>query len=206
MVVTISREYGCGGRVVPRGLAERLGYRLLDDDLPVVVAARLGTSPEVVERMEYRPPGFGERLLRSLSTAVPEAFAPTDQHVDDLQAETQREVERLIRDAADGGDVVIVGRIGNAILTGRADLLRVYLYAPLEWRVERIREWLGYGEAEARSEIARVDGGRKAYARERYDIAFGRPAHYDLLVDVSRFGVDGAIALIASAVTAAQPS
>lgn len=206
MVVTISREYGSGGRAVPRGLAEQLGYRLLDDDLPVVVAARLGTSPEVVERIEYRPSGFAERLLRSLSTAVPEAFAPTHHQIDDLQTATQREVERLIRDAADEGQVVIVGRIGNAILAGRAGLLRVFLYAPLEWRVERIREWLGYGEAEARSEIARVDGGRKAYARERYDIAFGRPRHYDLLIDVSRFGVDGAIALIASAVNAANPS
>ena len=93
--------------------------------------------------MEYRRPGFGERLLRSLSAAVPEAFAADRPAVDDLQAETQREIERLMRDAADGGDVVIVGRIGNAILAGRAELLRVFLYAPLAWRIEQIRECAG---------------------------------------------------------------
>ena len=198
MIITISREYGAAGRAVTRGLAERLGYRLLDEDLPVVVAARMGTSPDVVEGIEYRQPGFGQRLLRSLGAAIPESFQPTPV-VDDLNARTQREIDRLIGEAADAGDVVVVGRLGNMVLQGRPNVLRVFLTAPLAWRVAQIVEALGSTEAAARAEIARVDGGRRHYAREQRDFEWSDPHYYDLVLDVSRFGVDGAIALIDAA-------
>jgi cytidylate kinase len=198
MIITISREYGAEGRAVTRGLAEHLGYRLLDEDLPVVVAARLGTSPEVVEGIEYRQVGFGTRLLRSLSAAVPEAFQPSPE-VDDLHEVTQRGIEQLIVEAADAGDVVVVGRLGNIVLAARPDVLRVFLTAPLPWRTKQIVESLGVSESAARAEIARVDGGRRGYAREQYDFDWGDPHYYDLVIDVSRFGVEGAIAMIDAA-------
>ena len=90
----------------------------------------------------------------------------------------------------------MVGRLGNMVLRGRPDVLRVFLIAPLPWRVAHIAESLGIEEPAARTEIARVDGGRRSYARERYDFDWGDPHYYDLVVDVSRFGVEGAIALI----------
>ncbi len=198
MTITISREYGAAGRAVTHGLAERLGYRLLDEDLPVVVAARLGTSPEMVEGMEFRQVGFGQRLLRSLSAAVPEAFQPTPED-DDLSAVTQREIDRLILEAADAGNVIVVGRLGNVVLRDRSDVLRVFLTAPLAWRVADIAASLGITEAAARAEIARVDGGRRHHAREHAGFDWGDPHYYDLVLDVSRFGVDGAIALIDAA-------
>jgi cytidylate kinase len=198
MVITISREYGAAGRAVTRGLAERLGYRLLDEDLPVVVAARLGTSPEHVEGIEYQRAGFGQRLLRSLSVAMPESFQPAPDH-EDLDALTQREIARLMHEAADAGDVIVVGRLGNVILRERRQLLRVFLTAPLAWRTEHVAASLGIGEAAARAEIARVDGGRRNYAREHGDVAWGDPHLYDIVVDVARFGVEGTIALIDAA-------
>ena len=198
MIITISREYGAAGRAVTRGLAERLGYRLLDEDLPVVVAARLGTSPETVEGMQYQQVGFGQRLLRSLSVAMPEAFQPASE-IEDLGAVTQREIARLMHEAADAGNVIVVGRLGNMVLRERPGLLRVFLNSPLAWRIEHIALSLGITEAAARTEIARVDGGRRNYAREHCDFKWGDPHHYDLVLDVSRFGVDGAIALIDAA-------
>jgi cytidylate kinase len=198
MIITISREYGASGRAVTRGLAERLGYRLLDEDLPVVVAARLGTSPEMVEGIEYRQVGFGQRLLRSLSTGMPEAFQPAPE-VEDLHAETHREIERLIHEAADAGNVIVVGRLGNYILRDRPDVLRVFLTAPLPWRTAQIVAALGLAESAAKTEIARVDGGRRRHAREQFDFDWGDPHYYDLVLDVSHFGVEGAIALIDAA-------
>jgi cytidylate kinase len=200
VIVTISRAYGALGRAVTRDVAARLGYRLVDDDLPKVVAARLGTSPEAIDGVEHRTVGFGERFLRSLGGAVPEAFQPTVD-AEDLDGAALREIERLIRDAADAGDVVIVGRGGNVVLAGRPDLVRVFLTAPAAWRAVHVAESLGVPEAAALAEIARVDAARRAFARERYDIAWGQPAHYDLVIDVSTFGASGAAALIAAAVT-----
>jgi cytidylate kinase len=166
-----------------------------------VVAARLGTSPEIVEGVEHRSAGFGERFLRSLGGAVPEAFQP-GVAADDLDGEAKREIERLIRDAADAGDAVIVGRGGNAILAGRSDLVRVFLTAPVPWRAAHIAESLGVTDAQARAEVARVDSGRRTFARERYDIAWGDAASYDLLIDVSTFGATGAAAIVVAAVGA----
>ncbi len=199
--MTVSRAYGALGHAVTREVAERLGYRLVDDDLPVVVAARLGTSPEMVDGVEHRQASFGERFLRSLGGPVPEAFQPTVT-ADDLTDAALREIERLIREAADAGSAVIVGRGGNAILAGRPDLVRVFLTAPVAWRAAHIAESLGVGEAEARAELARVDAGRRTFARDRYDIAWGDARHYDLLIDVATFGAQGTAAIVLAAVEA----
>jgi hypothetical protein len=201
VIVTVSRAYGALGHAVTREVSQRLGYRLVDDDLPVVVAARLGTSPEMVEGVENRSAGFGERFLRSLGGAVPEAFQPSVT-ADDLTASAMREIERLIREAADAGNAVIVGRGGNVVLDGRPDLIRVFLTAPVAWRAAHIAAAQGIAEAEARADVARVDNGRRTFARERYDIAWGDPRHYDLLLDVSTFGASGAAAIIVAAVEA----
>ncbi len=199
MIVTVSRAYGALGHAVTRGLVQQLGYRLVDDDLPVVVAARLGTSPEMVDGVEHRPAGFGQRFLRSLGAAIPEAFQPMAEH-DDLSDAALREMERLIHEAADAGDAIVVGRSGNMILAGRSGLVRVFLTAPVAYRAVHLAASLKVGEQEARAEIARVDAARRAFARERYDYAWGDPKFYDLMLDVSTFGVDGSVATIVAAV------
>jgi cytidylate kinase len=198
VIVTISREYGAAGRAVTHALAEHLGYRILDEELAVEVAARLGTSPDVVEGTEVRATGFGQRLLRSLSAAIPEELQPHGE-IDDLTRSVQREIERLMHAAADGDDVIVVGRLGNVVLRERPNLLRVFLTAPLPWRIAHIAESLGCTADAARAEIVRVDGGRRNSARERYDAAWGDPHEYDLVVDVARFGIAGAVAVIAAA-------
>lgn len=203
MVVTISREYGAAARAVSEGVAERLGYRLLDDDLPVIVAAHLGTAPEVIESVEHRRPGLAERLLRSLNAAVPELSQPV-LHGEDIDEDAVREIERHVRAAAVQGDVVIVGRVAGSIVGPGPDVLRIFLRAPLPWRIAHVAESLGISAREAHAEIDRIDRGRHAYAEERYGIVLGDPSHYELVIDVARFGVDGAGDLIVAAVTRAQ--
>ncbi|HEX3466298.1 MAG TPA: cytidylate kinase-like family protein [Candidatus Elarobacter sp.] len=201
MIVTISRAYGASALAVARALAERLGYRLVDEQLPVVAATLLGTSAEVVETVAERPRGFGERVLEQLGGGVPETAQPPAN--DPVPAETREAIEAAVREEAEAGDAVIVGRVAGTILAGRPDLLRVFVSAPLAWRVAHVVESLGVSEAAARAEIARIDEARRTYAREGYRVSWGDPRNYDLVIDTSRFGVDGTASVIASAVRAA---
>ena len=200
MIVTISRAYGAAALAVSRALAQRLGYRLVDAELPVVAAAWLGTSADVVETVAERPRGFGERVLEQLGGGVPEAAQPPAN--DPFPAETRRAIEAAVREEADGGDAVIVGRMGSVVLAGRPDVLRVFVHAPLAWRIAHVVESLGVSEAAARAEIARIDEARRTYAREGYRVTWGDPRNYDVVVDSSRFGTGGTAELLAAAVRA----
>lgn len=202
MIVTVSRAYGAAALAVSRAVAQRLGYRLVDEQLPVVAAGRLGTSPDVVETVSERPRGFRERVLEQLGGGVPEAAQPPS--ADDFPAETRRAIEAAVRDEAAAGDAVIVGRMGGAILGPRADVVRVFVKAPLAWRAAHVAESLSIDEAAARAEIARIDEARRTYAREGYRVSWGDPSNYDLVLDTARFGVDGSADVIVAAVRAAQ--
>jgi cytidylate kinase len=203
VIITISREYGAAGRAVSHALADRLGYRVLDEELATVVATRLGTSPEIVDGSDVRRTSFAQRLFRSFSSAGPEVLHHPAEH-EDLAASVVREVERHMHEAAAAGDTIVVGRFGNIVLRERPDVLRVFLMAPIAWRVEHIMASLECSEAVARAEIARVDRGRRDSARDRYDFAFGDPHAYDLVIDVAKLGIAGAVETIAAARSALE--
>jgi cytidylate kinase len=201
VIVTVSRAYGASANAVARCAASELRYRVVDDELEVVVATRLGAPREVVESVGDRPARFGDRVLEELAGGVPETAQPA-QTLDDLADERRREIEEAVRASAAAGNAIILGRAAGTILAGRPDLVRVFLHAPLAWRIAQIARGQGIGEAEARAEIARIDEARRRYAREYYRVAWGEPQHYDLVVDTSRFGIEGAAAVIVAAVRA----
>jgi len=200
VIVTISREYGAAGLAVADGVAQALGYYLLTDDLPASVAKRLGTSQEVVAARAGAEPPLAERVLGGLEAGSPESIAGTPASaLDPFDADVRREVERGIRERAAIGDVVILGRMASVVLGGSPGMLRVFLTAPKAWRIERLCESLGFTVSRAKAEIDRVDARRHNYARERFGVVWGSPDGYDLVVDTSRFGIEGAVRLIVAA-------
>ncbi len=204
MIVTVSRSYGAAGNAVVRRAAELLGYRVVDEELEVVVASRLGMPADVVESVGRNPKRFSERVLEELGGGVPETAQPALSFDDQLDVERRRGIERAVREIAEQGEnVMIIGRAAGAILAGRSDLVRVFLKAPLAWRIASIVRQFGVSEDVARAEIARIDEARRAYAREGYRVAWGDPANYDLVIDTARFGVEGAANVLVAAVRAA---
>lgn len=203
MIVTVSREYGAASQGISAAVADRLGYRLVSRELPVVVAARLGMPADVVETVSERPRPFGERVLDQFSGGVPETSQPGSSVEHDLTAETQRAIEVAVREIAAAGNAVIVGRLAGAILGARPDLVRVFVHAPLAWRVAHVAGSFGCSEREARAEIARIDEARRTYAKEFYQIVWDDRRNYDLMLQSSRFGVDGSAEIIVAAVRAA---
>ncbi|MBC5801684.1 MAG: cytidylate kinase-like family protein [Candidatus Eremiobacteraeota bacterium] len=199
--MTISREYGAAGLAVADGSARALGYELLTDDLPKTVAARLGTSPEEVASRANAEASLGERILASLDAGTPEAVAAGFSSPDgDFDESVRREIERTIRERAAIGDVVILGRYANAVLGARGDVLRVFLVATRQWRCARLVETFAWSAQTALAAVDRIDAARKRLAKDRYDLRWGDPHAYDLVADVSRLTVDGAVALVATAV------
>lgn len=203
MIVTVSREYGAASQGICAAVADRLGYRLVSRELPVVVAARLGMPADVVETVSERPRRFGERLLDQFSGGVPETSQPGSSVEYDLTAETRRALEVAVREIAAAGNAVIVGRLAGAILGARQDVVRVFVHAPAAWRIAHVVGSFGCSEREARAEIARIDDARRSYAKEFYQIVWDDPRNYDLVLQSSRFGVDGSAEAIVAAVRAA---
>jgi cytidylate kinase len=203
VIVTISREYGAAGLAVAYGAATALGYELLTDDLPATVAARLGTSVEEVAARVQSQPSLSERMISDLGAATPELVSSGVQAGDDFDEEVRREIESAIRERADADDVVILGRLASAFLSGRSNLLRVFMTAPREWRVERLIETFGFTREQATRELERTDIERRRLAKDRYKLVWGDPRSYDLVIDTSRFGIDGAVAIIVAAARAA---
>lgn len=200
MLITISNRYGCGAIAVAHLVADRLGYEYVDEQLPVVVAKRLRTSAQAVESAENVGASVSERMLRALEFGTPELGGRQDAPTFD--EECLREVQEAVREYASHGNAVIVGRGANAILGRRPDLLRVFMYAPREWRIHHIMEALHADERTAASEVDRIDRARADYMQAYYGVKWVDHANYDLALDTATFGVEAAAEIIVRAVEA----
>src|ERR1700729_694949 len=188
VIVTISREYGAAGLAVADGVAGALGYELLSDALPGVVAAEVGASRDEVAARAGSEAPFAERMLGSLEAGSPEAISSASAAtVDPFDEDVRRGIERTLRERAKQGNVVILGRVANAVLEGMPDLVRVFLTAGKAWRIERLMEAFGFGREQAVAELERVDAWRRKYSREPYKIVWVDPRHYDIFLDTSRY-------------------
>lgn len=198
MVVTISNHYGSGAIAIARRAAEQLGYALVDEQLPVVVAKRLHISEAEAKDAGETGRSLGSRLLSSLELATPEiSTSGVDETLDEALV---REVREAVVEYAAAGNVVIVGRGAGAILGRRPDVLRVFMHAPREWRVERIAAESGVDLKTAASELDRIDRARRAHLRDWYRAEIGAPDLVDLSIDTATFGLEGSAAMIVAAV------
>jgi cytidylate kinase len=202
VIVTISNQYGSGSRPVARRVAEALGYDLVDRQLPVVVAKRLSIPVEEAQDDEVTYRTAGEQFLTGLELATPELAELSSTSTFDESM--LRAVQDAVREYAARGNAVILGRGSGAILGRRADVVRVFLYAPRERRTAYIVEHFGIDAKAAERELDRVDKGRAAYLREWYGLTFGDPANYDLCIDTSALGEEQSAATIVDAVRARE--
>lgn len=200
MIVAISNEYGSGALAVARRAARELNYAYVDRQLPVVVSKRLHVPREAVDASEDSTPTLGERWIAGLERATPElAQASAEQPLDE---ELLAAVRRAVLDYAARGDCVIVGRGAGAILGSRPDVLRVFIYAPREWRIAQVMRTAGIAREPAENEVDRVDRARAAYLRQWYALEFGDLRNYDLCIDAARLSPEQSAATIVAAVRA----
>ena len=123
-IITLGREYCTGGRYIAEDVANALGIKLYDKELITMAAKHSGLSEEAVAASEKR---HTHSLLYSLYTMGNEL--PLGDQVFILQS-------RIIKQLAEEGPCVILGRCGDYVLRERKDVLRVFVYAPKDWRLE----------------------------------------------------------------------
>jgi len=165
-ILTVEREYGCGGGVIARKIADRLGWTLWDEALTSEIA-RLShcDRTEVENREEHLDPLF-YRLFKSIMRGSFEGSLNIHR-LQLLDADSIFGItERVVQKAAAGGNCVIVGRGSQHFLRDRADTVRVFLYAPREERVRRLVSD-GVSEKEVAQLVDTVDSDRAAFV-ERY--------------------------------------
>ena len=194
-VVTISASYGAGGSWVGPQVAERLGWRFIDRAIPVQVAERLDVPVEHAHvHDEAAAPRFTRLLAQLPNTSgvvVPEATSP----------EFCRETERLLIEAADAGEVVVLGRAGAIVLGDRADAFHVRLDGPPEPRVFQAMRVEDVDEQEARRRQRNSDRARVDYVKHFYRTDPRDARHYHLVLDSTAVPLATCVELI---VTAAQ--
>lgn len=202
-VVCISRDVGAGGEQLGRSVAERLGYRYVDEEIVRAAAERSGIDPESLAEVEQR-----QTLMRRLMTAIaesppamPEAYAlAPDLWVGPGMTEGSREMIReAVRETADQGDVVIVAHAASYVLVGRPDVLRVLVTGSVSQRSARLVADSGLDSAEAGNTVREAERARADYLRRFHDVKQELPTHYDLVVNTDRLDIEHAAALVEAA-------
>jgi cytidylate kinase len=182
-LITIEREYGCGGGRIAAQLAERLGWKLWDHLLTEEIARLAHVDPSAVMRCDERMDSRVYRLAKTFwrgsyernSTLGQQAF-DTDRMVAMMQDITSR--------IAEEGNAVVVGRGAPYFLRNHPDAFNVFLYAP---RAEKIRRTMddGNSEAEAEDMVDTVDRERIAYVKHYFNADWPTRSLYHLMLNTA---------------------
>ena len=191
LVITIGRQYGSGGREIGARLAKDLGLGFYDKNI-----LRLNSDESGIKESFYHMADekAGNKLLyRIVKSLAPELGTPSlgpDLIAADNLFRFQSEV---IRKLAAEEDCVIIGRCADYVLDGFDGLVKVYLYADMDYRVERIKE-LGYYEPkDVKKNIKRIDRERRDYHRYYTGRDWENVENYDLMLNTARLGTEGAV-------------
>ena len=200
-VITISRQFGAGGRTLGRMVAEKLEYAFIDEEIIQMVAKRAKVSTNWVESIEKEA---GGRLLKYMTKLVPKTFI--DLILDDQRGYIDEEIyvdllHQIINRLADEGNTVIIGRGSQYILREREDAFHVLLVAQQEDRVKFMEENYDLSPKEASLVVNRQDKRRinlyRKFGREDYD----QPHLYHLVINSSKQDLNMATELVCKLIT-----
>ncbi len=192
-IITISRQFGSGGRLVGKKLAESLEIPFYDKELITMSAQQSGYSKEIFEKADERATNS---LLYTLSmnsyllhgmTGLNEL--PLNDRVFLIQSE-------IIRKMASEGPCVIVGRCADYVLKEHPRCLNFYIYADLQSRVDRATTVYGMEKEKAAENIQKLDKKRASYYNFYSNLRWGLAENYDLCVNSSSVGIDGTVEML----------
>ncbi len=193
-IITLEREYGSGGGEIAAKVAARLGWKLWDQLLTEEIARRLDCDCRAVEKHEERSEPAYYRLLKSFMRGSFEG-SPNPPRLRVVDTDCVREiVQKIVHEIANRGNAVIVGRGSAYSLTDRPDAFHVFIYAPFEERVRRLK-LQNKSEKEARELAETVDRERADFIRRYFQVDWPGRHRFHLMVN-SGAGEEMAVAII----------
>lgn len=191
-IITISREFGSGGRTIGKQLAEKLGISYYDKELIEQLAEQTGLSKKFIEEQgEYAP------------AKHPFSYAFVGRSIDGLSVSDYlwNEQRKKIQEIAEKEPCVIVGRCADYILREREDVLNVFIHAPKDDRAKRIVEVYGETGTEPKKRLKEKDKKRAINYKYYTEQEWGRSENYHLTLDSSAFGIEGSVNLLYNILT-----
>ncbi len=172
IIITISRMHGSRGKYIGEQVAKKLGIPYYYKELTAIAAQESGLDKEFISKLNQKSNVLHDLYL----TTTPVKFA--------IEAQ-----EKVIKKIASKGSCVIVGRAADYILRNNKNLIRIFIYAPEEYRVNSIMEMYGDSKIDAKKNINKSDKNRASYYKLISNNTFGDINNYDLCID-SSIGVD----------------
>ena len=184
-IITISREFGSGGRTIGHQVAEALGIPFYDKELVEQVALESGFAPKYVEEHGEHAPG---KSLFAYAFA-PHGIAGGSHNM--TAADFLWNIQcNVILHLAEKGPCVIVGRNADYILKDRPDCLHAFIYADMEARAERIVRLYGESEKSPQARLNEKDKRRKVNYQHYTGRNWGQAQNYDICLDSSKLGIE----------------
>ena len=182
-VITISREYGSGGRYIGRLVADKLGIKFYDRDLVEKLSEKTGLSTEYIENNEQK---------RGMLDALNSGCYYNLTNADELFVQESE----LINDLAKNESCVIIGRCSDFILKDNKDVINIFVYSTMENKIERAVERYNLSKKEAEKEIKNIDKLRSNHYKHYTGKVWGENKNYDLCINSDTFGVEKAADMI----------
>ena len=186
-IITISREFGSGGRYIGEEVAKKLGITYYDKNIISEIAEKSGLSPEYIQESAELSPKKGLFAY---------AFAGRDitgKSVEDMVYEAQRKV---ILELAEKESCIIIGRNADFILKDRNDVLNVFIHGDMPEKIQRISQLYHVREQDAVKMIADIDKRRMTNYNFYTDQKWGKASNYTLCLNSSQLGYDRCEAII----------
>jgi len=187
IVITISREYGSGGRYVGRLIADKLGVKLYDKEFVTKVAEQTGLSEEYIENNEQK-----REILSNLNNGYYFGLNNSD--------ELFLKESELIKEIAEKESCVIIGRCADFILQDRENVLKVFVYSNMKDKIKRATQIYGFDKEKAEKEIKRIDKLRANHYKYYTEKEWNNYSNYDICINSDLLGVEKAADLICNIV------
>ena len=201
-VITISRQFGAGGKTLGKMVADQLGYTFADDDIIMMVAEAANVSPHWVESIEREAGGKMSRIISSMvSKRLVDRILKDERGYIDEKLYLDYLVV-IIAQTAEEGDVVILGRGSQYILRDHPDASHILLIDEFENRVKFMMEHYDLRRDKAFQIVRSEDNRRMNLYRKLGKTDYDQPSLYDLVLNMSRMNLQKAHTLVNELVSA----